>query len=184
MRRPPTSTRTDTLFPYTPLFRSKDERLLDAHERAHRLARDRVGAVAFALALVPGFERREHDGVRLALAKEAEAVDRYDIGDLRLFGEEGLDLLGRLVGALRRCAGGSLNDRDEIALIFLRQERSRQAGEQQGRHRDHSHEHAEPAQRRREHLAHTALIAVGGAPEPVVETAEEDRKSTRLNSSH
>src|SRR3546814_10632261 len=83
MRRPPTSTRTDTLFPYTPLFRSKDERLLDAHERAHRLARDRVGAVAFALALVPGFERREHDGVRLALAKEAEAVDRYDIGDLR-----------------------------------------------------------------------------------------------------
>src|SRR3546814_3014167 len=90
IRRPPRSTRTDPLVPYTTLFRS-------------------------------------------------EAVDRYDIGDLRLFGEEGLDLLGRLVGALRRCAGGSLNDRDEIALIFLRQERSRQAGEQQGRHRSEEH---------------------------------------------
>src|SRR3546814_12777500 len=89
------------------------------------ISRDRVGAVAFALALVPGFERREHDGVRLALAKEAEAVDRYDIGDLRLFGEDGLDLLGRLVGALRRCAGGSLNERDAIDLDLLRPERAR-----------------------------------------------------------
>src|SRR3546814_13304535 len=118
IRRPPRSTRTDPLVPYTTLFRS-------------------------------------------------EAVDRYDIGDLRLFGEEGLDLLGRLVGALRRCAGGSLNDRDEIALIFLRQERSRQAGEQKGRNSDHSREHADPTTRPPGTLLHPHLIAGGAVPDTI-----------------
>src|SRR3546814_8192692 len=59
IRRPPRSTRTDTLFPYTTLFRSRRRR---DHDAAHRLARrpirtqaadadldhrlhDRVGAV-------------------------------------------------------------------------------------------------------------------------------------------
>src|SRR3546814_16529778 len=36
IRRPPRSTRTDTLFPYTTLFRSLDARLLEvAHAREH-----------------------------------------------------------------------------------------------------------------------------------------------------
>src|SRR3546814_8398851 len=33
IRRPPRSTRTDTLFPYTTLFRSAGERILDLRER-------------------------------------------------------------------------------------------------------------------------------------------------------
>src|SRR3546814_17357365 len=36
IRRPPRSTRTDTLFPYTTLFRSVDERLERGARRAHR----------------------------------------------------------------------------------------------------------------------------------------------------
>src|SRR3546814_12054523 len=36
IRRPPRSTRTDTLFPYTPLFRSRGR---DACRMSHRLAR-------------------------------------------------------------------------------------------------------------------------------------------------
>src|SRR3546814_6997154 len=35
IRRPPRSTRTDTLFPYTTLFRSPEQRLGDAQRRGH-----------------------------------------------------------------------------------------------------------------------------------------------------
>src|SRR3546814_5489081 len=45
IRRPPRSTRTDTLFPYTTLFRSHDDHLLDAGHTAigvHR-AFERIG---------------------------------------------------------------------------------------------------------------------------------------------
>src|SRR3546814_11648798 len=38
IRRPPRSTRTDTLFPYTTLFRSREIVLDDAAERLHREA--------------------------------------------------------------------------------------------------------------------------------------------------
>src|SRR3546814_12274181 len=44
LRRPPRSTRTDTLFPYTTLFRSDRFRL----ERDHRPFRDGLGRVAAA----------------------------------------------------------------------------------------------------------------------------------------
>src|SRR3546814_12834264 len=57
IRRPPRSTRTDTLFPYTTLFRSadgsqlqaadagpEDRALADDRERARRRCRDRRGA--------------------------------------------------------------------------------------------------------------------------------------------
>src|SRR3546814_3114791 len=36
IRRPPRSTRTDTLFPYTTLFRSRNERRLDRKRRLHQ----------------------------------------------------------------------------------------------------------------------------------------------------
>src|SRR3546814_20147531 len=42
IRRPPRSTRTDTLFPYTTLFRSPDARLPDAG-RGHRSGAGRTG---------------------------------------------------------------------------------------------------------------------------------------------
>src|SRR3546814_9090734 len=38
IRRPPISTRTDTLFPYTPLFRSHRGQREDGQRRAHRRA--------------------------------------------------------------------------------------------------------------------------------------------------
>src|SRR3546814_5606185 len=38
IRRPPRSTRTDTLFPYATLFRSHVERLAEDHANARRLA--------------------------------------------------------------------------------------------------------------------------------------------------
>src|SRR3546814_1640805 len=37
IRRPPRSTRTDTLFPYTTLFRSQDRRAVDIENAAWRL---------------------------------------------------------------------------------------------------------------------------------------------------
>src|SRR3546814_9756247 len=42
IRRPPRSTRTDTLFPYTTLFRSGEYR--DAEQRGERKGTDRYGA--------------------------------------------------------------------------------------------------------------------------------------------
>src|SRR3546814_18942761 len=39
IRRPPRSTRTDTLFPYTTLFRSDDSNLTHCHTAAARLVR-------------------------------------------------------------------------------------------------------------------------------------------------
>src|SRR3546814_5518810 len=45
IRRPPRSTRTDTLFPYTTLFRSRvHDRLAAAADRAHDPGRRHVGA--------------------------------------------------------------------------------------------------------------------------------------------
>src|SRR3546814_1680394 len=47
IRRPPRSTRTDTLFPYTTLFRSSGQRGLVGHDEPHRTAGgQRSGRVA------------------------------------------------------------------------------------------------------------------------------------------
>src|SRR3546814_4130186 len=43
IRRPPRSTRTDTLFPYTTLFRSDDDERVRARRRAKARAGDRAG---------------------------------------------------------------------------------------------------------------------------------------------
>src|SRR3546814_10388437 len=61
IRRPPRSTRTDTLFPYTTLFRS------DQETRAERfaLARDRAAATAAAELLEEILERRAGEGILL-----------------------------------------------------------------------------------------------------------------------
>src|SRR3546814_8752576 len=48
IRRPPRSTRTDTLFPYTTLFRSPEPAVGDEHEHDHRGRRDRRGEDARA----------------------------------------------------------------------------------------------------------------------------------------
>src|SRR3546814_14971668 len=76
IRRPPRSTRTDTLFPYTTLFRSTGEDLAELHLHGGRAV---VAAVETALAAMPGlraavageFTRRAFDNGRIDLA-EAE----------------------------------------------------------------------------------------------------------------
>src|SRR3546814_5129029 len=61
IRRPPRSTRTDTLFPYTPLFRS-DVTLYEAGAR--------IGGQALLAQLLPG--RAEFGGIVTNLAREME----------------------------------------------------------------------------------------------------------------
>src|SRR3546814_3225594 len=72
IRRPPRSTRTDTLFPYTTLFRSIDtgERLVEQHDR--RLGRERAGN----LAAPPLAARKRHRG-RMAQPFESERSEEH-----------------------------------------------------------------------------------------------------------
>src|SRR3546814_4621872 len=66
VRRPPRSKRTDTLFPYTTLFRSESG---TGHGRGHRLRRAHEGPV-----LLPHHDQRGHRHVGEVL----EAVDLVD----------------------------------------------------------------------------------------------------------
>src|SRR3546814_19635620 len=88
IRRPPRSTRTDTLFPYTTLFRSA---------RAHRifgLAADARDRIAQRRGIAPDREGAVDVGDRIAeigappvpiLADEPRAVDREDVVAMALF---------------------------------------------------------------------------------------------------
>src|SRR3546814_17982137 len=79
IRRPPTSTRTDTPFPDTTLFRSCHRRPLGAHDAEHH-----------ALTLRHEAQRREDAGTLVVVLQE-EAVDRHLVAQ---------DLGHRLVAAL------------------------------------------------------------------------------------
>src|SRR3546814_3161821 len=75
IRRPPRSTRTDTLFPYTTLFRSAEIHVVAIDEdgrRAIAAARDDL----FGVGTQPGF--RGIAGCRLG---ERGAVESFGIGD-------------------------------------------------------------------------------------------------------
>src|SRR3546814_16565338 len=79
IRRPPRSTRTDTLFPYTTLFRSPDHELGEAEHFAVAVTErrfQRVGAAAVDLPAHLLLDRRDRE--RLALHDEADqfALDR------------------------------------------------------------------------------------------------------------
>src|SRR3546814_2669799 len=72
IRRPPRSTRTDTLFPYTTLFRSVDVAFPEAHQLADDRDRQRVC----------------HDRHEIARARSQELIDAVvrDLFDLRRHG--------------------------------------------------------------------------------------------------
>src|SRR3546814_12618184 len=76
--RPPRSTRTATLFPYTPLFRSKDKEIADAHAyAATKFARDILSVadnLGRALAAI-GEEQREDEKFKPFVAG-LEATER------------------------------------------------------------------------------------------------------------
>src|SRR3546814_7100167 len=132
IRRPPRSTRTDTLFPYTTLFRS-----------------DRFGFV---------------------------------------LEEVLLQLRDRLQRALLGGTDRRLDHRHQHTLVFIGQEGTGQACEQQAHHQRQRREHRHEPPRTAEDAAHAALVVAAGLLEAAVEPAEEarepDRKSKRLNSSH
>src|SRR3546814_15121171 len=67
IRRPPRSTRTDTLFPYTTLFRSLGD-ACPGHDECRRTVRDRGGVGRRDRAVLDEgwFERRDLLGLRLS----------------------------------------------------------------------------------------------------------------------
>src|SRR3546814_12041882 len=83
IRRPPRSTRTDTLFPYTTLFRSSHRRLvpLDAAPRAQR---QRAGAPLLPAVLRPRLRRR--DGAASGRGGERKGPLCVALGQRRLAG--------------------------------------------------------------------------------------------------
>src|SRR3546814_6095694 len=102
-RRPPRSTRTDTLFPYTTLFRSRHHRLLHLvdRQRADQAARPDRRLVA------------ERLGRRL----------RHAAADRRLAGDGGRPVggrpAGRLLGLLRGGLPGRGGGGDRLRLLVL-----------------------------------------------------------------
>src|SRR3546814_5902416 len=86
IRRPPRSTRTDALFPYTPLFRSRGV----AGDRGHRAQHggDQRGV---------GVDQLLGEG-GLALDDLDRGGDRLGVGDLGQAGLDQLDALGDVVG--------------------------------------------------------------------------------------
>src|SRR3546814_5403472 len=83
-RRPPRSTRTDTLFPYTTLFRSAQELLGDAHHAAVAGARRAGGS---GRAGSPGGAGRSGSPGRTAAARQVQLLawmDQVRIADLRV----------------------------------------------------------------------------------------------------
>src|SRR3546814_17583426 len=76
IRRPPRSTRTDTLFPYTTLFRSPRRRQQRDIAAAHRVAGESLGAARKAA--LPAAERRR--GEQAAREQRRIAEHRPAIG--------------------------------------------------------------------------------------------------------
>src|SRR3546814_20558585 len=108
IRRPPRSTRTDTLFPYTTLFRSKavhaeladDLRRQPGADRAVRVA-DGVGELHLLAALEHGLRVADPVGVEAVRHFVAEGVEREAammIGRVDL-GQYGIEV--EVVGLLR-----------------------------------------------------------------------------------
>src|SRR3546814_16899474 len=85
IRRPPKSTRTDTLLPYTSLFRSRVTVLADAGHDARALA----AAAALAEAPDAGVAAAQRYGDQLVNAERyAEAVRMYDTAIARARSDE------------------------------------------------------------------------------------------------
>src|SRR3546814_7038940 len=130
IRRPPRSTRTDTLFPYTTLFRSRGRG--ERPEEAHL-----IGEVTEVL----------HHGV----GEGAEGRADQELGAELLPGPHDLHSLLLAEGEGHAADSGALSTEDEL----------REVG---GAFRDGD------------------VVGEGGVS--LVEALEEDRKSTRLKSSH
>src|SRR3546814_13104748 len=109
IRRPPRSTRTDTLFPYTTLFRSDDERELVVMAARDHLRRRRLYGVGQAriesMAAIHPRRRLLHDGQRV------DDADRH-----ALIGTEG-EILDAALGLRAPIgAGGHFDGADAVCF--------------------------------------------------------------------
>src|SRR3546814_2298678 len=173
IRRPPRSTRTDTLFPYTTLFRSAQRRAVGDVEITPRQRRQRQSACNL---------ERAHRAADLALTAEQQ---QGHLADLRTLREaEALALVAALQNAappvlVVEVPGDGLAEPRGEALGRRPAQLARRLG---GVDRVAQivagavvHEGDEAA----------AGLAAGTRPQLVHEIADRlDRKSTRLNSSH
>src|SRR3546814_16046153 len=108
IRRPPRSTRTDTLFPYTTLFRSCDEKTATSrvHDRDLSRARqpDNRGDLKQMKASYQGSSIRVHtigDGfAELCFDREGDSINKLDRRTLRQLADAAANLAagGELVG--------------------------------------------------------------------------------------
>src|SRR3546814_19669715 len=101
IRRPPRSTRTDTLFPYTTLFRSVKDEAVAAFA-------DDAGAAAQVSGLFKGLER---DIVRGQILDTGERIDGRDTQTVRPIVAE--------VGVLPRAHGSALLTRGETQALVV-----------------------------------------------------------------
>src|SRR3546814_15087537 len=121
IRRPPRSTRTDTLFPYTTLFRSRFEAGEAAAQRAQRLGRiegaeiaelaaveDRRAAV---IRMNPGLTVPDDDALILA----ADGADEHRNLPAAVFAVD------RLAAVARKFALGHADDAGEIGRASCRE---------------------------------------------------------------
>ena len=150
-----------------------DRGVANTHEGAEGSPGQCASAVLCAMALIPGLERRERDRGILPLARKRVADDRDDILYLRLLEHEVLDLLDHGFGAVCRRTWWQLHIDDQIALVLIGQEGSRQPHIEQR----HSHQHSQIDQHHAaaafEQLGDPTLIGFGGARETAVEPAEK-----------
>src|SRR3546814_12657441 len=96
IRRPPSSTRTDTLFPYTPLFRSDDRAAAAAnHMRNSEAASRKIGAKIDRHCLVPKFERDVGDlGIARQICSHISGIIMQYVEPTEPLNREG-DKIGR-----------------------------------------------------------------------------------------
>src|SRR3546814_592758 len=125
IRRPPRSTRTDTLFPYTTLFRSLAEGLASAQRLEHRIIAETLGPArrpdddavhpafeAFDMAIGPG---------KRQCADEMGVVARFRPGALHRFMDKPhgkAEVLALARPARRKDAGIAAKRLDEQAAVI------------------------------------------------------------------
>ncbi|CRQ53393.1 hypothetical protein PAERUG_P45_London_17_VIM_2_12_12_00116 [Pseudomonas aeruginosa] len=128
-----------------------------------------AGLPAFRPVLQGGEDHRRAG----AVAVQAEAADRIGVGHRFVLRQVALDVADVGHGLRHRRAFGLHHHDHEVALVLFRQERLRQAHEEQGDHADDQGVDQHPADRPGEDAGHRVAVASGQAQEGAVEPAEE-----------
>ena len=144
-------------------------------EEVHLRALGQVEHAVLRRALAPWLEHDESHARTLATTGEVEAVHGKYRGDgvLFLVQQVGTHFVDHHLGPLGTGAGWRLDLGEQYALVFFRQERGRDAGEQP----HHAHHDQQVSQKVRrlvpQDAGHAAFVAFHAAVEGTVEPAEE-----------